>query len=275
MVRLLAVLLLALATAGPASGGVVVGAGVPFSAGELDEALAARDAPADVEVRAITDERVQVTAGSDRFGLALGGARGRVAARLVALHVIERGPSTVEPAPTVIEPTIATQAAPRRKRKTEFLTARFGLTRGVQRDDLTATVVGLELQSTGRIWWGQMHELQRSFTRDPDPGGPVTTVLYRFSLGVGVRHRNLLVGAGPVVGLLWINGETPATSRIWGATAMARGRLPLGDRWAITAGIDLTVFAHRAEVQFHGDTIATTPQTAVTGSLGVTRELGR
>jgi hypothetical protein len=251
-----------------AHAGAVVGAGVPFSAGELDDALAARDAAADVEVLAITPARVQVVAGADRWDVELGGAHGRVAARLVALHVVERGAPGSDLA-DLAPPT------PAKRGKHDLFTLYGGLASGLEPTDLTSTLIGFDGATTGPIWWSAHGGVQRSLGTDPDPGDPVHATLIKLSVLIGIRRGPVEVGAGPTLGGLLMDGVQLDRYWLFGACAVARARWTIAGPWSITAGVDATAFDHRVEVRASGETIASTPRVALDWTLGITRELSR
>jgi hypothetical protein len=206
-----------------------------------------------------------VVAGADRWDVAVGGARGPVAARLVALHVVERAPSMV--------PAAAVDAA--RGPATFAVTARIGVARGVQADDLAATVAGLEIAAAGRWWWSAGVEWQRGVTRDPDPGAPVASSLWIGRAQAGVTLGRVELGAGPLAGRLHVDTGASADAWLVGVGAAARARWPVGGGWSITASAGADAYRHRVEVRFGAQTVATTPRVAFSGGIGLSRELGR
>lgn len=262
---------LVLALAAPAWAGASVGAGVPFTAGELDDALAARDGVRDVAVVALAPDRVQVVAGADRWDVALGPARGRDAARVVALHVIERGP----PGATLDAPEPPPPPPPRAPSSRGWLTLRLGATRGVDHTDLTAGTFGLDGASPGRIWWGLAMELQADLPHDPDPGLPVDGALYKVSAFTGVRGGGLEAGVGATAGMLIFDGLDLERTYVLGASAQVRQRWPLGRGWFVAATAGATVYDHRVEIRYQGQTVASTPRVSLDGSFGLSRELWR
>src|SRR5690348_9860689 len=82
-------MLLALAVASPAYAQVEVGPGVPFSASDLDVALATRGATGDVTVTALTSSTVEVVTATTSVRIDLGGVRGPAAARLLAMRLLD------------------------------------------------------------------------------------------------------------------------------------------------------------------------------------------
>lgn len=82
-----------LLAAAPARAGVVVQVGVPFTAAQLEAAIAARggagDGGLEVEVSRPSPERLALVMPAGRWEIEIGAASGETAARVVALHVIE------------------------------------------------------------------------------------------------------------------------------------------------------------------------------------------
>ena len=99
---------------GSARAEVVIKPGVPFTALQLESALAARGGTArlDIEVSSPRPERVALVTPGGKWEIEIGAARGEASARVVALHVVElavdaapvsagvtRAPGEVAPAP--------------------------------------------------------------------------------------------------------------------------------------------------------------------------------
>lgn len=260
--------------AGPAHAGVVVGDGVPFSARELERALAARTPAAAalaLDVRASGPGRLVVVGAGAQWHVEIGGARGSLAARLVALNVLDSGrvELPVEPAATP-----APVRAPRRL----TVTVHGGARRGTAAHDLTATVTGAELDVDvrARVWLGGALELHEDLARAPagaatvDGGAALVRVL------AGVRLGALDLGAGPLAGRVHVD-HGDERSRGWqlGVAAVARAQLPLSARWALVAALGVDGYRHRIEVRDDGDTLAATPRAAVTATVGVRWQSGR
>lgn len=263
--------LLVLALASPAHAGVVVGDGVPFSAAELEDAIAARaGGPAgDVEVQRAGDDRLQVVHGADRWQVELGAARGAVAARLVALHVVTApglAPPRDEPAVVPVEDPGWFESG---------RVAIAGRVAGGAGDtEVTSRGIGLELSTRGRTWIGAGLEWQRGTVSSPVLA-PTVVSAWRARVTVGITRGPIEVAAGPLVRRLDVDAAVGAQTWNAGAGALARVRWTLAPRWSMSAALGVDVYRHRVEVRRGDELVAGTPRAAFTAALALARDLGR
>ncbi len=257
--------LLLIAIAAPARAGVVVGAGVPFSADELEWALAARtrdEARFVVDVQAIAPDRLRVVSPSGRWDVDVGASRGPAAARLVALNVL--GDDVGEAGPPL-------DGGDRRW----AVMARAGASRGIGAADLATSVVGVEL-TVGRRWWisGGL-EWRAGVETSPAGAAPVDDRLWLVRGLVGRTLGGVELAVGPVAGQLRVDSPAGATAWMIGGALVARTAVAIAPRWSLVVGFDGDIYRHRIEVRRAGEVVASTPRAALAATVGLRRELGR
>ncbi len=264
-----AFLLIAVAT--PAQAGVVVGEGVPFSAEDLERALAARTrdgAALAIDVQAIAPDRLRVIGPGGRWDVELGEARGRAAARLVALNVLGgdggAGGDVAAPARAASRPT-----------RDLALTVSGGASRGVGADDLAATVLAVDVTTGGRWRIGAGLEWRAAIEATPTGADPVDgqTWLARALIGRTIGRAELT--AGPLVGRLRVDSTVGAAAWLAGATVAVRTSWTIAPGWAVVVGAGGDGYRHRIEVRRAGQVVATTPRVALAATVGLRWELGR
>lgn len=261
-----ALLLIAVTT--PAQAGVVVGEGVPFSAEDLERALAARTrdvAALAIDVQAVAPDRLRVVGPNGRWDVELGEARGRAAARLVALNVLGGDGGD-----------IAAPARPGSRPARELaLTVSGGASRGVGADDLAATVLAVDVTTGGRWRIGAGLDWRAAIEATPTGADPVDgqTWLARALIGRGFGRAEVV--AGPLVGRLQVDSTVGATAWLSGAAVAVRAGWAIAPGWSMVVGAGGDVYRHRVEVRRAGQVVATTPRVALAATVGLRWELGR
>jgi hypothetical protein len=258
-------LLLTLAVASPASAQVEVGLGVPFSASDLEVALATRGGVIDVTVTALTPSTVEVVTATTSVRIDLGGTRGPAAARLLAMQLLEVSPpGLAAEVPARVER--ATAVTPRRAGDPALLVA-IGGGRGVRGVDMTMTRVRLEATTTAagfRVGAGAgwVHGLADAV----DPTQPVGADLAIVGPLIGRELGALQLVAGPIGGRYRVTG---ASGWLWGVTATARVRVARTGGWHVWVGADAELLDPRVVVRFDGREVAATPRAALYGELAI------
>ena len=259
--------LLLLAIASPARAGVVVGAGVPFTADELSYALAARR-PAAVatafEVRLVAPARLQVVSDGGRWDVEVGDAQGAAAARLVALNVLGAAEGVEEPV----------AARPATRRRPVRVTAVAGAGRGVGKDDLPAVTAALEA-ATGRRWWlGAGFEWQESLAAPAGEAAPVDAQAWLVRVVVGRSLGPVELSAGPLVGRVALDADGATSSGQTGVSFRARAGWPLAPRWTLMLGAAADGYRRSVELRRDGALVASTPRVSIGATVGLRWELG-
>lgn len=256
--------LVLVAIAAPAEAGVVVGADVPFSADELERALAARapGQPAPVlDVRALAPGRLEVVGTGRRWQIEVGPARGTRAARLVALSVVDDAGAVTAPVAT----------GPTRPR----LTVHAGLAGGLGAGDLRSAVLGLEVSAGARWWLAVGGHWREELRVEPTAATSVDGRGWAARALVGRRLGRLELGAGPSLGRMTIDSGRHARGWFPGVAAVARAGWPLAPRLALVVGGDVELRQHRIEVRHDDRLVAATPWAALAVTVGVRWEPGR
>ena len=237
----------------PAAADVAVGEGVPFTAGELDAALAPRGIELHAgTIRMVAPTTVEVTTANGRDHVELGGAHGPAAARLVALHLVDAAEIDAPPA---IPPRAARRIA-----------VASGVGRGTSAIDLTMLALRVDATWGRGPWrWGASAGWLHGLAKAEDPAQPVDAniSIVRAVAGAGVGRVELVGGPALVAYTSVAAGVT------WGLGGGARVRLAGTARWSAIASLDADVFGHRVVVAFDGVDFAATPRVAVTAALGI------
>jgi hypothetical protein len=247
---------------GPARAGVRVDGATPFAADELSAALASRGGPPDVVVVAADPGAVQVQVDGRTFRITLGGARGRVAARIVAAHVADLRAS---PSPSrSLAPTLAVP-----ERGHLEVSASAGLGGGLQARDLLALRVAAELRGGGTWRWMAGIGWIRGAGGDGRLGA---TDLGVARTGLGLAVGRLDMTTGPLLARYHVDGGaasgwTPG----WHGGVRLRAFAP--SRWRIHATLDGEWLQHRVVVRVDGEPVAATPRVALSAGLSVGWEL--
>jgi hypothetical protein len=241
----------------PSVAGVRVDAAAPFAADELTAALAVRGGPPDVVVVIAEIDVVRVEVDGRTFRVALGGARGPVAARIVAAHLADLRALPPPPPPPV------SAARPHLE-----VSAGAGISGGAQSRDLTSLRAGVDLRG-GRAWQWM---LGAAWTRGAaDPVAASDLVIAR--TGLAVASDRFDVATGPLVGHYRIDDGAAA-----GWTAGWHGGLRVraveSGRWRLHATLDGEWLQHRVVVRLDGAPVAATPRVALSAGLSIGWELG-
>jgi hypothetical protein len=273
---------LCLLTAASARADVVVHPGVPFTAAQLEAAIAARsgagDRWPDLEVSSVCPGRLAlVAAPGASWEIEIGEASGAAAARAVALYLIELSVDVVirdVPAdpPTEAAPlqTTAVNAPVPAEAPDRYRLALLGIgSRGVDAGDFAWAGGAVELTHLGPWIAGGGFTWQHGVTTERAAEQPVSAELIRARLVGGVAIGPLELVAGGFAGRLFVSSGSHVLGR-WstGLVGEARAALPVSSTWAIEIATDAEVFRERIEVQSGTDLIGATPRTALGARIG-------
>jgi len=280
---------LCLLAAVPARAGLVVQPGVPFTAAQLEAAIAARGGPEeaglDIEVTCPSPARLVLVMPQGRWEIEIGAASGEAAARVVALHVIElaRGAAAVPaatfaaPAKAVALPAAAVRISTSPRAQEHYRLATFGVgSLGTHAGDLASLGGAIELTRTGRWVAGGGIAWQHGFAIERTPGLPIAADLIRVRAVAGVALGPAELVAGGFAGRNIVDGGTGTISR-WdtGLAAEVRAALRVSATWAIVIAAGAELFRERIEVRldsgpFVSSTpIGATPRVALSSGIGL------
>lgn len=275
---LLPLVLAAVAVPAAARAEVVVDDGVPFTAAELSDALAARAGdvpPPDVRVTTGEDEYVRIATPLGTWEVPVGGARGASAARIVALHLVAIDGFVVIPPPGASAAEVgfapSFEGLPRHRRGS--VRFRAGAVGGVQEDDLTASVLAVELATTRR---GIVLASEVAFhITEPSGGvGSVRTTFAQLRYTAGLRRGPFELVAGPFAGMAFVRmKEERPDAFMFGLGTSARFRYSLGGNWTGEVALGLDAHRHRIVLRSGGEPVAATPRIALMTTFGVTYAL--
>ena len=278
---------LCLLAAVPARAGVVVQPGVPFSAAQLEAAIAARGGPEEaglkIEVSSPSPERLALVTPQGRWEIEIGAASGEAAARVVALHVIELvGEAAAVPAapaaPAEALPAVAVRISRLPRTQDHYRLAALGVgSRGTRAGDFTSLGGAIELTRTGRWVAGAGIAWQHGLAIERAPGLPIAADLIRVRAVAGVALGPAELVAVGFAGRNIVDGGSGTISR-WdtGLAAEVRAALPVSAAWSIVIAAGTELFRERIEVRF--DTavaqlpptpVGATPRVALSGGLGL------
>jgi len=278
------VCLLAAASAS-ARAGVVVQAGVSFTAAQLEEAIVARGGRGeglDIEVSRPSPEWLAIVTPDGRWEIKIGAARGETAARVVALYVVELAPraavggSAVPAAAAAVPAAAAAPAAEVRVSAPppggyRYRLAALGVgSRGVRAGDFASVGGAIEVTRTGRWIAGGGIAWQRGLTIDREPGLPIHADLVRARAVGGVALGPVELVAGGFAGRIRVDGGTGEIGG-WasGLTAEARVMARVSPAWSIAIAAGAEVFRHRIEVRFGDARVGASPRAALGGGIGL------
>jgi hypothetical protein len=281
-VQAVTVLALCLLTAGSARAGIVVQPGVPFTAAQLEAAIAVRggtgEGAVDLEVSSEGPGRlVLVAAPGRRWEIEIGPASGAAAARVVALYVIELGTGVVirdVPADApgdATTPRTAAASAPVPGDPEHYRLALLGIgARGMDAGDFAWTGGAIELTHIGPWIAGGGVSWQYGLAIERAPGTPISAELIRARLVAGVGFGPLELVAGGFAGRLFVNSGSEVLGR-WstGVVGEARAALPVSSAWAIEIATDAELFRERIEVRFGAAPIGATPRATLGARIGL------
>lgn len=269
---------LCLLTAASARAGVLVQPGVPFTAAELEAAIAVRGGPGadrlDLEVSSSRPGRlVLVATPGGRWEIEVGPAGGEAAARVVALYVLELGVDVVvrEVPADAATPRTAEGSAPAPPgARDPYRLAMLGLgSRGMDAGDFAWVGGAIELTHIGPWIAGGGFSWQYGLPIQRAPGKPISAELVRAQLVGGVAFGPLELVAGGFAGRLFVDTGTDVLGR-WstGLLGEARAVLPVSPAWGVEIAADAELFRDRIEVRFGTDPIGATSRTAFGARIG-------
>jgi hypothetical protein len=278
--------------AGAAHAGVVVGEGVPFTADELADAIAARggEAGGDVEVERSDGAELRLITQNGTWAVAVGEASGAAAARLVALHMIEGDdlgtidlpPRRVAVAPSqspfledLEEPTAMAGAA-EPSAVGPWLTFRTGASRGMEGSDLAAFVGSIEVGGE-RERWIAAGEVGVHLSGSSTDAGDVRWVVPHGRFMLGRRFGTVEVLGGVLLGQMFLsNVEDRPSATMVALGGSGRLVLPVGrGPWRLVAGVGGDAYQNRIVIRRAGVEEASTPRFALSATLGLSTVLGR
>jgi hypothetical protein len=270
-------------TVSSARADVDVRPGVPFTAPQLEAAIAARvgagRGDVDIEVSSLGPDRLTLVTPDGTWEIEIGTAGSDTAARVVALYVIElaRSSQVVAPADAT---TIATEVPASAGARPTYRLAVLGVVaRGPRTDDLTMMGGAIELTGANeRLVAGGGISWQHGLTIDSELGDPISAELVRARVVGGVALGPLELVAGGFAGRIIVDGGPGVLGR-WstGLAAEARAALAVSPGWAVEIAAGAELFRDRIEVRFGDDRIGATPRMTLGGRIGLawTRERSR
>jgi hypothetical protein len=288
--------LVLVAGAGAARAGVVVGEGVPFTAEELAEAIAARsgeDVVGDIEVEMSPGADLRLITSGGTWDVVVGEARGSAAARLVALHVVDRDalgdismppPQTrtrvaAAPSRTVLdedleEPRIEATVADSVGRG-PWVVFGAGVTRGVGGTDLASFAGSIEIGGE-RERWIAAGEIGVHVSGSSADAGDVRWIMPEARLNLGRRFGSVEVLGGVLVGQMFLSNvpDRPSTTMV-AIGGHARIVQSIGNGpWRLVAGFGVDAYQNRLVIRRVGVEEASTPRFSVAGTIGFSKDVG-
>lgn len=264
---------------GSARAEVVVRSGVPFTALQLEAAVAARGGTAglDIEVSSPWPERVALVTPSGRWEIEIGAARGEAAARVVALHVVELAVGaapvsavvTGAPGEGVAAPGARASTAPVRAGGPRIAALAVGEL-GARRTDFASLGGAIEVAYAGPWIVGAGLSWQHEQTIHVESGPQITGELLRGRVVVGVAFGPAELAAFGFAGRVRFDDfmDTP-TQWSTGIGAEVRLVLPVSTAWAFVIATGTELFNEDTEVRYVIGPIAAMPRMAVAGGIGV------
>jgi hypothetical protein len=271
---------LCLLTAASARADVVVHPGVPFTAAQLEAAIAVRSEAGarrpDLDVSSVRPGRLVLAAPGRSWEIEIGPASGATAARVVALYVIELGvdvvirdvPADAAPLRTTAARAPVTAEAPAPDR---YRLALLGMgSRGMDAGDFAWAGGAIELTHIGPWIAGGGFAWQHGLTIEHAAGLPISAELIRARLVSGVAIGPLELVAGGFAGRLFVNSGNGTLGR-WstGLVGEARAALPVSSTWAVEIATGAELFRERIEVRVGTDPIGATPRAALGARIGL------
>lgn len=270
---------LCLLTAASARAGVVAEPGVPFTASQLEAAIAIRGGPdegrLDLQVSsARPGQLVLVATPGGRWEIEIGPASGEAAARVVALYVVELGVAVIVPAVAAEAGTVRTAEgsipAPPGTRDGYRLALLGMASHGMNPGDFAWMGGAIELTHIGPWIAGGGLSWQYGLTIDRAPGKPISAELLRARVVGGVALGPLELVAGGFAGRLFVDVGDDMLGR-WstGLLGEARAVLPVSSAWAVEIATDAELFRERLEVRFGTEAIGATPRAELGVRIGL------
>jgi hypothetical protein len=267
---------LGLLTAASARADVVVQAGVPFTAAQLEAAIAVRSGSGerrpDLEIARVYPGRLVLVAAGRRWEIDIGPASGAAAARVMALFVIELGVDVVVREVPAAAPRAAAVTAPHAAEAADhYRLAVLGSgSRGMDAGDFAWAGGAIELTHVGPWIAGGGLSWQYGLPIERAPGMPISAELLRARLIGGIGLGPLELVAGGFAGRLFVTSGSDVLGR-WstGLVGEARAALPVSSAWAVEVAAEAELFRERIEVDFGTARIGATPRTALGVRIGL------
>jgi hypothetical protein len=264
---------------GSARAEVVIKPGVPFTALQLEAAVAARGGTAglDIEVSSPRPERVALVTSGGRWEIEIGAARGEAAARVVALHVVElavdaapvsagvtRAPGEVAPAPEA-----GARASSRRAAGPRIATLAVGAL-GLRRSDFASLGGAIEVTYAGPWILGAGLSWQREQTYHVEYGPQITGDLFRGRAIGGASFGPVEVVVIGFAGRVRFNDVTGWNNR-WstGLGGDVRLVLPASGAWAAVIAMGIEAYGEVTEAWYPFMPVAAMPHTTVAAGIGI------
>jgi hypothetical protein len=272
-----------------------VNPGLPFSTGELAQALLARLSPADasapprLKVEPAGPDRVAIQVGDRSRVVPIGARTGPDAARVVALVIAELMSDDADaaqeergaaPAVTVSRsqnevaapvltspPSMATGPSPPPR-----ICVTGGATKGVGTEELVAGTIDADVVLPYGPAWARIAPSVGLVLMPKRNDGTFAEVEYGSAIGrllAGGALGPLEVLGGPFVTAYSITGATEHAGALFGGEALARFTLPISRRLSLVAAARVDVYANRVRVQWVDGSGYATPRVGVALGAGL------
>jgi hypothetical protein len=269
--------------------------GLPFSTGELAQALLARLSPADepgppqLKVEPAGADAVTIQVGDRKRVVQIGERTGPAAARVVALVIAELlsdGPNAAQeeggaaPAVTVARsqnetaapvlissPSVASGLSPPPR-----LCVTGGATKGLGTEELLAGTIDADVVLPYGPAWARVAPSAGFALMPKRNDGTFDEVGFRSAVGrllAGGDFGPLELLGGPFLAAYSITGATEHAGVLLGGEALARFTLPLSRRLSLVAAARFDVYANRVRVRWVDGGGYATPRAGVSIGVGV------
>jgi hypothetical protein len=269
--------------------------GLPFSTGELAQALLARLSPADepapprLKVELAGADNVAIQVGDRSRVVPIGERTGPDAARVVALVIAELmsdGTDAAQeeggsaPAVTVSRsrnevaapvltspPSVATGPSPPPR-----ICVTGGATKGLGTEELVAGTIDADVVLPYGPAWARVAPSVGLILMPKRNDGTFDEVEYRSAIGrllAGGALGPLEILGGPFVTAYSITGATEHAGALFGGEALARFTLPLSRRLSLAAAARVDVYANRVRAQWVDGSGYATPRVGVALGAGL------
>lgn len=267
---------LCLLTVSSARADVDVRPGVPFTAPQLEAAIAARVGATrgelHIEVSSLGPDRLTLVTPDGTWEIEIGTAGSETAARVVALYVIELARGSQVGAPPGVAATAAAKVTPGPAGVRTYRLAVLGVAaRGARADDFALMGGAIELTGASeRLVGGGGISWQHGLTIAPALGTPISAELVRGRVVGGVALGPVELVAGGFAGRVIVDGGTGVLGR-WstGLAAEVRAALPVSPGWAVEIAAGAELFRDRIEVRSGEELIGATPRVTLGGRIGL------
>jgi hypothetical protein len=271
--------------------------GLPFSTGELAQALLARLSPADepgpprLKVEPAGADAVSIQVGDRRRVVQIGERNGPAAARVVALVIAEllsddrdtaqdeagaaAGPAVTvsrsqnEAAPPVLTSSPSPASGPSPPAR---LCVTGGATKGLGTEELLAGTIDADVVLPYGPSWARVAPSAGLVLMPKRNDGTFDEVEFRSAVGrllAGGGFGPLELLGGPFVAAYSITGATEHAGVLLGGEALARFTLPLSRRLSLVAAARVDVYANRVRVQWVDGGGYATPRVGAAIGIGL------